>query len=204
MKIKYNAPVTISFALICTVVLVVNNYMDPDLISNLFTAEGSVTFSFEKLQSYIRLITHVFGHRSIEHLLTNLMLILLLGPMLEEKHGSGNLMWMIFITALVNGLVNALFFPSPLVGSSGVAFMMIILISFANIREGEIPITFLLVLVLYLFQEIKQLYTDDNISQISHIVGGACGAVFGFLNNVRKKSQAPAPPPPMGGQTIMG
>lgn len=200
MKLKYNAPVSISFALLCTAVLSLDLYLIPGLVENLFTAESSLTFRMDSLPSYMRVISHIFGHQDWEHLVNNMMLILLLGPILEEKYRSGNLLWMIFITALINGLVNGLFFPTALVGASGIAFMMILLVSFANIKWGEIPLTFFLVLILYLTREFLSMRSGDEISQISHIVGGICGAVFGFSKTVRvQKKKIPADPPQTDG-----
>ena len=201
MKLKYNAPVTITFAMICTAILALDLYLVPGLVESLFTAEGSLTFRIDSIPCYIRVITHIFGHESWDHLLNNMMLILLLGPILEEKYRSGALLWMIFITALINGLVNGLLFPTALMGSSGIAFMMILLVSFANIKWGEIPLTFFLVLILYLLKEFLAIYRGDDISQISHIVGGICGAVFGFTKTVltQKKKVPKEAPAPMGG-----
>jgi len=114
---------------------------------------------------------------------------------------------MIFITSLINGLVNGLFFSTELMGSSGVAFMMILLASFVNIKQGELPLTFLLVFFLYIFQEVRNVINQDQISQIAHIVGGICGSIFGFTKTVvkLKKKGTPSPvPAETGNQTIIG
>ena len=205
MRLRYNAPVTLTFALISAVVLILDQTLVPGIITSLFTAESSVTFKLDDFPSYIRLITHVFGHDSWEHLLSNLTLILLLGPILEEKHGSRAVLLMMFITAAVNGITNALFFETELLGASGIVFMMILLISFVNIKPGEIPITLILVIGLYLLKEIMNIFKEDDISQISHIIGGACGCVFGFSKRFseKRKNNASSPQPQPGGQTIV-
>jgi membrane associated rhomboid family serine protease len=208
MKLKYNAPVSLTFALICAAVLVIDQSLVPGLISSLFTAESTLTFKFDNYPSYIRLVTHVFGHDSWSHLLGNLTLILLLGPILEEKHGSRMIGIMMSVTALVCGLVNVLFFSTELLGASGIVFMMIVLVSFVNIKQGEIPITLLLVIGLYLLKEILAVFEEDDISQISHILGGVCGCIFGFSKRfLEKKKQgvpnAVSPGVSQGGQTII-
>ncbi len=204
MKLKYNAPATLTFAIITAVVLLIDQYIMPGFIEALFTAEGSATFQLNDIPAYIRMFTHIFGHASWDHLLSNLTLILLLGPVLEEKYGTKSVAWMIVVTALVNGLTNAFFFDAPLLGSSGVAFMMILLVSFANIKAGEFPLTAILVIGLYLVKEILTIFRHDDISQISHIIGAACGAVFGFIRTVgvRSKGGSPVPAGAPGGQTI--
>ena len=62
---------------------------------------------------------------------------------------------------------------------------MILLASFTNFKRGEIPLTFILILVLYLGQEVMNFFRSDNISQFAHIAGGFCGSLFGFLRPVR-------------------
>lgn len=59
--------------------------------------------------------------------------------------------------------------------------MMIVMASLAGMRDGYIPITLILVLVLYLGGEVLDGITlKDNVSQLTHIVGGICGAFLGM------------------------
>ncbi|MFW5801227.1 MAG: rhomboid family intramembrane serine protease [Spirochaeta sp.] len=185
MKIRYNAPVTLTFSLVAAAVLLLNSTLLPGITGNLFTVRP--TMSAGNLLDYLRLVTHVIGHSGWNHLLGNLALLLLIGPILEEKYGSGGIAVMIFLTALITGIVNIIFMPSALLGASGVVFMMILLVSFTNIRSGEIPLTFILILVLYLAREFYGVFQNDNISQLAHIIGGVCGSMFGFMRPSRKE-----------------
>ncbi|AFG37879.1 rhomboid family intramembrane serine protease [Spirochaeta africana] len=180
MKIRYNAPVTLTFSLTAAAVLLLNYTLLPGITWNLFTVHASM--SATNPADYLRLFTHVIGHSSWSHLLGNLALLLLIGPILEEKYGGTALGIMIGLTAVITGGVNVLFMPTALLGASGVVFMMILLVSFTNIRSGEIPLTFILVLVLYLAREFYGIFQDDNISRLAHILGGLCGSLFGFLS----------------------
>ena len=89
---------------------------------------------------------------------------------------------LIALTALVTGLVLWFFFPnSVLMGASGVVFMLIVLASFAGMRTGTIPLTLILVLILYLGSEIFQAVTGTaGLAQLTHIAGGVLGMIFGF------------------------
>ena len=110
----------------------------------------------------------------------NMVYILLLGPLMEEKYGSKNLLEMIGITAILTGIVNMAFFDSALLGASGIAFMLIILSSITGIKEGEIPLTLIIVVVFFIGKEVVSgIFVRDNISQLTHIIGGFCGALFG-------------------------
>lgn len=179
-KITYNAPVILSFTLISLAALILG----------IITTGRSTMFAFSVYRSsltnpmfYIRLFTHVLGHADLAHFMGNFTIILLVGPMLEEKYGKSRMITMIAFTALTTGLINVIFFPdTALLGASGIAFMLILLSSFANSKSGEIPLTLIFVAVLYLGTEIIDgLFAQDNISQMAHIIGGLCGGGFGWL-----------------------
>ena len=139
--------------------------------------------------TYVRFFGHVLGHADYEHYMSNMLLLLLVGPGLEEKYGSRNLLATIAVTAFATGLVQFLLFPhSALLGASGVVFMMIVLSSFTEMKKGGIPLTMLLVVALYLGSEIADgLTRTDNVSHLTHIVGGVCGIFSGFRLAKAKK-----------------
>ncbi len=177
MKIKFNAPVILGFSLICVIVYFVAVLTGGEIM-RMFTL-GRVNTA-DPL-SLMTLVTHAIGHVSIDHLLGNLTFILLLGPIVEEKYGGPRLLLMMIITALVTGVLNMLFFHTGLLGASGIVFMLILLVSFANSKSGEIPVTFILIALLFIGKELLHSFRDDQISQFAHIIGGLCGSVFGFV-----------------------
>jgi hypothetical protein len=65
--------------------------------------------------------------------------------------------------------------------------MMILLTSFANIRRGELPITFILVVLIFLAKEVINAFRENTISEFTHIVGGILGSLFGFFKPVKSK-----------------
>lgn len=186
MKLKYNSPTVLSYAFLCAAVLVLSQTIFPSLTAAWFAVPGRHAFSAANPENWIRLFTHVIGHADWNHLIANFAFILLIGPILEESYGSLSLLLMIAVTALVTGILNVLLFPSALLGASGIVFMMILLASFTNFNKGEIPLTFILVLVLYLGRELFNSFTSNDISEFAHIVGGFCGSLFGFFRPVRR------------------
>lgn len=178
MKIRYNAPVVLTFSLLAAVVLGVEQ-LSRGLIAAWFTCPTSLEGA--GFPEYLRLLTYTLGHSGWQHLMSNLAFVLLLGPVLEEKYRSGAILLMILATALATGALNVLLFKTPLMGASGIVFMLILLASFTNIRSGEIPLTFILVVALFLAREILNAFAEDSISQYAHILGGLCGSLFGFL-----------------------
>lgn len=186
--ITLNAPVTLGFVFICFVVTLIGILTKGASTKLLFMTWHS---SLLNPLTYLRFFTHVFGHSGWEHFIGNAMYLLILGPMLEEKHGSVTLAEIIGITAVITGIISYIFFPDvALCGASGVVFAFIILASFTGFREGEIPLTFILVAILWIGQQVIQGITvRDNISQMGHIIGGVVGAVIGFMLN-RKKGKS--------------
>ncbi|WP_028243915.1 rhomboid family intramembrane serine protease [Pseudobutyrivibrio ruminis] len=186
LRITYNAPVVLSFVLICLVVLIIGYLTGGTSTEKYFMTYHS---PLSNLFTYVRFFTHIFGHGGWEHFINNAAYLLLLGPMLEEKHGSQTLAEIIGITALVTGLVNYIFFPEiALCGASGVVFAFIILASFTGFRDGEIPLTFILVAIIYIGQQVLEgILVTDNISNMAHIVGGAVGAFLGYVLNKKSK-----------------
>lgn len=185
-RITFNSPVILSFVAICFVVMVLN-YITGGVSNQVafMTYHSSLTSPM----TYVRLFTHVLGHSDWEHFIGNMAYILLLGPMLEEKYGSGKILQIIAITAAVTGVINYVFFWNvALCGASGVCFAFILLSSFTSFREGEIPLTVILVAAIYLGQQIYEgIAIKDDISNMAHVFGGIVGGITGFSLNKKSK-----------------
>jgi len=181
-KITFNSPLVLWFALACSAVTLVGALTGEKSTALLFSTYRA---SFADPLTYLRLFTHVLGHSGFAHLVNNMAYILLLGPALEEKYGWKNLLLVILVTGVITGLFHNLLFPQTiLLGASGVVFAFILLTSFTDFREGEIPLTFILVALIYLGQQIWDGITvKDNVSNLSHILGGLVGSGAGFLMN---------------------
>ncbi len=177
-KIQYNAPVILTFSLLAIAIRFISMFF-PNLTRYFFVV--GPTMSLLNPLDYSRLVSHALGHVSWGHLFGNLTYILLLGPILEEKYGSSTILLMMVLTALCTGIINVLLFSTGLLGASGIVFMLIILASIVNVQEDTIPLTFILVALIFIGTEVLNVFRDDNISQMAHIVGGAMGAIFGFI-----------------------
>ncbi len=181
MKIRYNSPVVLTFTFICIGAMLLSQMTDGKSTQYLFTLYP--TFDFSDPFSYFRIWSHIIGHGNWPHLIGNFSMILLLGPLLEEKYGSGPLLIMMIITAVITGILNSFFFTTGLLGASGIVFMFILLSSFSGIKEGEIPLTFVMIAIMYFGQELVLSFKDDNVSQFGHILGGLSGSLFGYISS---------------------
>ena len=185
-KITFNAPVVLGFVLLCFGATLAGMLTGGKSTQLLFMTWHSPLAS---PMTWLRLFTHVLGHAGWAHFIGNASYLLLLGPMLEEKYGPVRLLEVIGITALATGLVNyILFWNVGLCGASGVVFAFILLASFTGFKEGEIPLTFLLVAVIFIGQQVYEgIALQDDISNMAHIVGGIVGAALGYLLNKKDK-----------------
>ncbi len=187
LTVTFNAPAVLIFSLAAAAALLV------DFLTG--GAANRLVFSVYRAPltdplTYVRFFGHVLGHANVTHLVGNLMIILLTGPSIERRYGSLAVVLVILTTALVTGLVQFIFFPNTgILGASGVAFSFIIMSSLVGFKEGEIPLTFILVALLYLGEQVYGLLKQDNVSQLAHILGGLVGAVYGFIWKDRQVSR---------------
>ncbi len=178
MRLVCNAPLILSYAGLSLAVLLVDT-VAPGFAATWCSSPSELHVSSPLF--FLRLFTYVLGHASWNHLIDNFTVVLLVGPVVEERYGATRLLAMIAFTAVAAGLLNALFFPTSLMGASGVAFLLIVLVSFRDTTEREIPLTFVLVFALFLGRELLAMFREDNISQFAHIIGGVSGGVMGLV-----------------------
>lgn len=184
-KIKFNSPVILSFAFISLLALILN-FLTQGISNQLFFSVYPSRLS--NPLTYIRFLGHVLGHANWQHYINNMLLLLIVGPLLEEKYGSRSILIIIFITAVISGLVNVILFPNTaLLGASGVVFAFILLSSITSYEDGSIPLTFILVALIYIGgQIIDGLTVKDHISNTTHIIGGMIGSVCGYYMNRKR------------------
>lgn len=188
IQVSFNSSVILGFTIACFVVMIL------DIITRSRTTYAFFSVYQSSLLSpltYIRLFGHVLGHAGWEHFFGNIMMILVVGPLLEEKYGSLNILFVILATALITGMIHFIFFPDTrLLGASGVVFAFILLASMTSIKEGKIPLTFILVAVVYIGKQVYEgLFIQDNVANLTHILGGIVGSGLGFVMNKYKMNR---------------
>lgn len=188
IRLSFNSPVILGFTLACFIVLILDKVTGSASTRAFFSVYRS---SLASPFTYIRFFGHVLGHASWDHFFGNIMMLLVVGPLLEEKYGSANILFVTLTTALVTGVINFIFFPHvQLLGASGVVFAFILLASFTSIEDGKIPLTFILVALIYIGQQVYDgLFIRDNVSNLTHILGGIVGSSLGYVMNKNKMNR---------------
>ena len=173
-KLQFNAPVILGFFFVSLL----------SLVLGFLTSGASTTAAFSVYRAslldpltYVRFFGHIFGHASLTHFSSNMLLLLVVGPPLEKLYGSKTIALGIMAAALITGILHFVFFPHTiLLGASGIVFMLIMLSSFSGAKTGQIPVTLILVALMYLGQEVYSIFfIRDNVANLIHIVGGICG-----------------------------
>ncbi len=197
LKVAFNSPVTLWFVIICFLALLADIATGGWANNYLFSVYDS---SLLDPLTYVRVVGYVFGHASWDHFMGNMMSLLLVGPLLEEKYGSKMMIKVMLVTAVVTGIFSMALFPDiQLLGASGIVFAFILLSSITGVKEREIPLTFIMVAVLYLGGQIYDgIMIDDDVSNFGHVLGGICGSIIGYYNiNKNAKNNSPAPVAPV-------
>ncbi|MEE1182006.1 MAG: rhomboid family intramembrane serine protease [Treponema sp.] len=199
-KITFDFPVTVTFVIAAVVVFLIDSFLLKGKISSVLICHGSkqaaIPFNFKSAADFTGLIFYVFGNASWEMLFANLIVILLLGQILEERYGSLMLGLMMFISVLISGVLTVCVSTVPLSGAGCVIFMMAVLVSLTELTKKRIPLSCLLVFVLFLAFEIYRNTkgaAGSNAMQkvcgvLIEMVGGICGSIFGFLVLPKKRA----------------
>lgn len=208
LSVSYDAPITLSFIFISTILFVLNKYVFKDLLAQkaliCFGTAGNASFDYSSPLSYIRIIAHIFYAASWNQLLTNATFILLLGPVLEERYGSIVIGLTFFLSSLVSGVL-ATFSTTTLSGPSGIIFMLILLNTITSLEKKNLSLSSILIFVLYAaftlyegFQNNASMFSGNpfiifcksNISTLMNLIAGLVGSLAGFLTAPKASKSA--------------
>lgn len=191
IKIRYNSPVVLTFSLLSIAIFVIDYFFANTGEIGPITRKFCVLdaqFNWQDPLSYLKIFTYTIGHVDRAHIMGNMSIFLLIAPIMEEKYGSRAILVMMMVTAFITAVFQIILFNSNLLGASGLVFMFIILVSFADVKKGTIPLTFILVAFFYIGTEIVHSLQANRVSEYAHIAGGLMGGLFGMLYGDKKIS----------------
>ncbi len=136
-----------------------------------------------------RLVTPIFVHFGLMHILFNMMWLKDLGSMIEEKHGSIFFLIMVLVMAISSNLGQFMVKGPSFGGMSGVVYG---LLGYAWIRGKYDPGSGLYVskhnvvlMIVWFFLCLTGLM--GNIGNTAHAVGLGVGIIWGFISAKLKK-----------------
>lgn len=194
LKFTFDAPVTLVFVLISLILSLLNLFvfkgsLTKQILASPTNLSGSLPFLPSSIMSYFRLFSYVFGAKSISVLISNLILVLILGPAMEERYGSVVIGIMMIVSSIFSGVLNACFASESLEGSISIIFMFIFLNSFMSFSKKKVPVSFVAVFVLFVLSECLNKNFNEIIGTLIAISGGLCGSLFAFLTSPKAKAE---------------
>lgn len=142
---------------------------------------------FEKGQ-YYRLLSSMFLHGDIAHLINNMLLLFGIGTMLEKEIGHVTFTFVYLITGTIGGMAS-LFYKTVSgqwyvgsIGASGAVFGLIgVLLSLAFFSGIHLPNVTPLKMVVVVVYSIYSGMGDPNIDNAAHAGGAMAGILAGLL-----------------------
>jgi rhomboid protease GluP len=139
---------------------------------------------------YYIIVTSLFLHANIIHIVSNMVFLFLLGPSVEKCAGGLRFLLVYFLGGMIANL--AMFIPflyspnSVGIGASGVISALIGLGTFICpgklvISQFLIPLPFVVVGAFYFLSNAMNLFTPSQIGYPVHVLGLIVGSIFGLM-----------------------
>jgi len=177
-----DAPVVLGYCGISLAVYCLNLCL-PWLVADVFSWPAWLYRKPFSIMTHFRLFAHAAGHQEWGHLKGNILLICLVGPACERAHGGAALLRVLAVVAVCTALAHSCTKPHTIVfGASGSVFALIMLSTYANYKGSRVPITSVVVAILWLAGEVWDLVLSraSGVSNIAHLAGGLLGVFCGI------------------------
>jgi len=183
--------VTYILTLACIITFVITFFSNPEEIFDNYGFSGQNLL----VKPYV-LITSIFLHANLEHLLSNILVLLIFGLAVENELGWAKMLYIFFLGAVAGDMLSLLIysFDTIAVGASAGIFAlvgtgMLVRPFDLSMYPYLLPIPLGLLGVLYaVYNTIGFIEGEGNISYIAHSGGLLVGFLFGMERVGVKKS----------------
>ncbi|RKR53273.1 GlpG protein [Yokenella regensburgei] len=188
--LKGNAgPFTLLIAALCIVVFIIMNIVGDQPVMLLLAWPYDPSLKFELW----RYFTHAFMHFSLMHILFNLLWWWYLGGAVEKRLGSGKLIVITVISALLSGFIQHKFGGPWFGGLSGVVYALMGYVWLRGERDPESGVHLQRGLILFSLVWLVAGWFDlfgMSIANGAHVAGLVVGLAMAFADtqNVRKRT----------------
>jgi hypothetical protein len=129
------------------------------------------------------LVTSIFLHGSIEHLLYNMIALVIFGMILEKTIGSKKFVILFFISGIIASIGSSFFYEAAL-GASGAIFGLLgalaVLRPRMTIWVYSVPMPMFVAAGLWLIIDLMGILYPSGVANVAHIAGLLFGAIIGF------------------------
>lgn len=134
------------------------------------------------------LITAIFLHGSITHLLYNIFALALFGTILEHNIGTRKFLWLFLSAGLFASLASIPFYNAVL-GASGAIFGIIGALAFLKpkmvVWVYGMPMPMALAALIWAAIDVLGIFFPSNVANISHLSGAVVGIVFASFIKIK-------------------
>lgn len=172
------------------------------ILQNVLGMQFTQMFYLDTATAFVRpwtLLTAMFLHGDITHILFNMYALLMFGPLIEQRVGTKNFLNMYFLSGLIAS-AGYVFWQEIILGTSAVALgasgaimgvlgMTIVLLP--NLRVlffFIIPMSMRTAGIIFALIDVIGVFTPNNVANIAHLFGLAAGMLFArYLLKQKKK-----------------
>ncbi|MBR4004517.1 MAG: rhomboid family intramembrane serine protease [Treponema sp.] len=208
-KFLFDSPVVLTICAVSTLVFIFDTFVfKGKAVQVLFScpmAHGENVFKFSNPLNYLNLLLHVFGSSGAPAFFVNTLLLLAMGPQLEERYGSLMLGLMCGIAVLVTGVLTACLGIQPVMGTMCLVFLMIFLASLTTLSKNSLLASWTAGLVMFTAYSLYSGFQNPAVERVEGVnsfiffmqrnvvtfismAGGLCGSLFGFLAAPKKRA----------------
>lgn len=138
------------------------------------------------------LLTSMFLHAGINHLLFNMYALLIFGQLLEQRIGSKRFILIYLLSGIIAALLSSFFYERAL-GASGaimgiIGTLIILMPGLGLLLFFVVPMPLWIAGIIYAAIDAFGIFFPSGIGNIAHLVGMGCGLLYGlYLKKQSKK-----------------
>ena len=136
-----------------------------------------------------QIVTNIFAHANVMHLIYNLFALLLFGLILENIIGSRKFL-ILFIVSIVTTDIASLIFYRATLGISGIVYSILGAVAVLRPRMivfiFGVPVPMFIAVFLWTLLDIAGFFYSSGIANATHLAGLITGIVFGLIMRKRE------------------
>lgn len=182
-----NFPISYGMIGICVVIFLLSFFRPFQIIHYILMFPRVYHFTDIPLWQYWRIITPIFLHGGIFHILFNMMWVYSIGPLIESRMSAKAMIFFIAVAAFFSNTAFFLISGPNFLGLSGIIYAFIGFL-WSNDRVSRRPMltlddgTFKFFVIWYVICWILSGLTIIPVANTIHGVGGFIGIIFGFFS----------------------
>lgn len=155
----------------------------------------TLAFSLQRGDLFVRpwtILTSMFLHGDIVHILFNMYVLFMFGPIVEQRIGPNRFLFIYFLSGVLAGAVSSFIYPLAL-GASGaiMGIIGVVIMILPNLRVlffFFIPMPLWIAgIIIAMFDLIGTFNPTSQVANMAHLVGMGTGLIYGL--SLRKKKR---------------